>query len=292
MSAAQPASETARCGQALFVGRPNVGKSTLFNRILGAEYSAVSPKPQTTRGLLRGIKTAAGAQMICLDAPGHERRAFSTAMRRINRAARASFGEAVDVAVFVAEADDWREADAELLRSLTEALDCPRLLALNKIDRLSDADQQLPMLEKLSALEAFDELIPLSARRGVGVDRLEACLRRYLPERPHRFPADRRIDAERSFLIAERVREKIMRRTSGELPYITEVEVERLRRAGGGLLDASLRLSVAREGQKKILVGRDGRMLKSIGSAARRDLEALLGVKLMLRLHVRVDGER
>jgi GTP-binding protein Era len=282
---------TTRSGTIALLGRPNVGKSTLLNALLGEPVAITSPHPQTTRDAVRGILTAGDTQYVFVDTPGlHAPR--SKLGERMNRTAREEAREA-DALVLVAEApaepSAAAEADLALARGLEEV---PAILVLNKTDRLRDKRRLLPLIEAFSAAHRFAAIVPLSARRGEAVDRLLRELRELLPEQPFLFQPDTLSDQPVRFFVAEFVREQILRHTRQEVPHGVAVVVERFDEgAGGDLVRIDLAVHVAREAHKKILVGAQGRMMKSIGMAARARVERMLGKRVHLGLWVRTTPD-
>ena len=292
MMPAQPAdrSRKTRCGRVAIVGRPNVGKSTLLNCILGVKISITSRRPQTTRRRILGIKTCDEVQAIYLDTPGFHHAAARPANRRMNQAVAAAL-EGVHAIVLVSEGLQWHAEDEQVLERAREQTGTPLLLAINKVDTLAQRELLLPRLRSLAQREIFDEMVPLSARRGDNVERLEECILRHMPPGAHEFPPDSRTDGDEKFLAAEMVREKIVRQLGDELPYVAVVEVEHMAEQEG-MLHIHARIRVEREGQKVILIGRGGRRIKSIGTAARHDMEELFGLRVMLHLRVHADLAR
>jgi len=275
-----------RAGFVSLVGRPNVGKSTLLNRLLGHKIAIVSPRPQTTRNRIRGIRTLPGAQIVYVDTPGlHPPKGQ---LGRFMAATAAEALEGVDAAVFVADVTAPPEADDQALGAL-KAVTAPTLLALNKVDLVPDKRQLLPRLQAYAACHPFRELVPLSAADGTGVARLEALLIPLLPGGPPLYPADVLTDQPETFFVAEMVREKVFRLTRQEVPYATAVRVEELADRGEeGPVYVRAEIFVEQPSQKKIVIGERGAMLKRIGQAARRELEAFFGVPVYLDLWVRV----
>ena len=283
-----------RCGFVALLGRPNVGKSTLMNHLLGQKLSITSRKPQTTRYQVLGIHTLDSDQMIFVDTPGIHTEEPRALNRHMNREATTALRD-VDVVVFVVERDLWNEGDANVLEKLSH-LDCPVILVINKVDRMADPDQLLPHIEWLSQQYPFTEIVPVSALRSRNLDRLEKTIRGYLPESPHHFGADELTNRSSRFLAAELIREKITRQLGAELPYTMAVEIEAFEQEGRVLHINGLIL-VETKGQKKIVIGEQGARLRQIGKEAREDMEALFDQKVMLRLWVKVrkgwsDDER
>ena len=276
-----------RCGYVAIVGRPNVGKSTLLNHILGQKLSITSRKPQTTRHQLLGIKTEGDTQAIYVDTPGLHLRDEKAINRYMNRAASSALKD-VDLVLFLVDRDRWTDED-DLVLEKVKQVDCPVLLVVNKIDRLNDKSELLPLLEQLAEKHSFAEIVPVSALRGHNRDDLEAVIERYLPEGIHLFPEDQVTDRSERFLAAELVREKIMRQLGEEVPYAMTVEIEEFK-VSPRLIEISALILVERQGQKKILIGEKGSRLRQIGTEARKDMERAFDSKVMLRLWVKVKS--
>ncbi|WP_166251539.1 GTPase Era [Marinobacter salicampi] len=290
----QPENPDSRCGFVAIVGRPNVGKSTLLNHILGQKLSITSRKPQTTRHQVLGIKTEGPVQAIYVDTPGMHEEEPRALNRYMNRAATSAL-KGVDVVVFVIDQTHWTTADEMVLDKLSN-VPCPVILAINKVDKIENRNVLLPHLEMLSKKREFAEVIPLSALKGTNLEPLEKSVNRFLPQSVHFYPDDQITDRSERFLAAEMVREKITRQLGAELPYSVAVEIEEFRRDVKTLHISALIL-VEREGQKKIVIGDNGERLRSIGQDARIDMERLFDSKVMLRLWVKVkrgwaDSER
>lgn len=279
---------TTRCGLVALVGRPNVGKSTLLNHLLGQKISITSRKPQTTRHRLLGIHTEGETQTLYVDTPGLHRGHDSALNRYMNRAASTALRD-VDLVVMLVDRLRWTEDDDWILGKL-KRLDCPVILAINKVDLLPDRSALLPHLEALSRRFDFAEIVPLSALRGHNRSELAEIIQRYLPEGPWLFPEDQITDRSERFLAAELVREKITRQLGAEVPYAMTVEIEEFRREPR-ILHIRALILVERPGQKKIVIGSQGERLRSIGREARLDMERLFDQKVMLNLWVKVkDG--
>jgi GTP-binding protein Era len=277
----------ARCGYVAIVGRPNVGKSTLLNHILGQKISITSRKPQTTRHQVLGIKTEDNYQIIFVDTPGLQKDAGKAINRYMNRAASAAIRD-VDLVVFVVDRTAWTEEDSIVLEQIEQS-GLPTMLVVNKIDLLAEKAELLPHLQILATKAEFAAILPVSALRQHNVDALEEQILKLLPESVHFFPEDQITDRSQRFLAAEIVREKIMRQLGDELPYSIAVELEEFAQEGD-VLHISAVIFVERTGQKKILIGDKGSRLRSIGSDARRDMEGLFDSKVMLRLWVKVKS--
>lgn len=276
-----------RCGYVAIVGRPNVGKSTLLNHLLGHKLSITSRKPQTTRHRILGIVTTESAQTIYVDTPGihgEERKAIN---RYMNRAASSALKD-VDLVLFVVDGLKWTPDDELVLSKLKSSL-APVILVINKVDTLEKKDVLLPRIGELSSLHDFSEVIPVSALRDHNLDRLQALVAERLPQSPPYFRDDQITDRSSRFLAAECVREKIMRQLGDEVPYELTVEIEEFKQEGR-LKRISALVLVERDGQKAIVIGEGGQRLKRIGIEARQDMERLFGGKVMLSLWVKVKS--
>jgi len=279
--------DATRCGYVALVGRPNVGKSTLLNHLLGQKISITSRKPQTTRHRVLGIKTEDDVQIVYVDTPGlhkHEPKAIN---RYMNQAASQAIAD-VDVVVFVVDRLRWTEEDELVLEKLRHVR-APVVLAINKVDLLEDKETLLPALQTFAEKYPFAEIFPLSALRGHNLGGLEATIARLLPENPHFFPEDQITDRSQRFLAAELVREKVMRQLGEEVPYEITVEVESFQ-AQRGVLHIHALILVEREGQKKIVIGTSGERIRQIGAEARKDMEKMFEHKVMLKLWVKVKS--
>lgn len=276
-----------RCGFVAIVGRPNVGKSTLLNHILGQKLSITSRKPQTTRHQVLGIKTEGESQVIYVDTPGLHLKEEKALNRYMNRAASSAIKD-VDLVLFVVDRDRWTDDDELVLRNLKNA-QCPIVLVINKVDRLEDKGKILPLIESLQARHGFDDVVPVSALRGHNREELETVISRFLPENEHMYPEDQITDRSERFLASELVREKIMRQLGEEIPYSMTVEIEEFK-ASSRLLEISALILVERDGQKKIIIGEGGSRLRQIGTEARKDMEIAFDNKVMLRLWVKVKS--
>ncbi|OHC12014.1 MAG: GTPase Era [Pseudomonadales bacterium GWC1_66_9] len=276
-----------RCGYVAIVGRPNVGKSTLLNHILGQKLAITSRKPQTTRHNMLGIKTEDNVQAIYVDTPGLHKQNDKALNRYMNKTASAALKD-VDVVVFVVDRTRWTEEDQLVLERL-QYVQGPLLIAVNKADRLEDKTELLPHLEWLAQQLPNAEVVPISALHGQNLDTLERLVAERLPESEHFFPEDQITDRSSRFLAAELVREKIMRQLGAELPYQVTVEIEDFKQEGR-ILHIHALILVEREGQKKIIIGERGERIKRIGQEARQDMEVLFDSKVMLNLWVKVKG--
>ena len=281
----RPENPDSRCGFVAIVGRPNVGKSTLLNHILGQKLSITSRKPQTTRHQVLGIKTVGLSQAIYVDTPGMHEEEPRAINRYMNKAATSAL-KGVDVVVFVVDQLTWTTGDDLVLEKLS-SLTCPVILAVNKVDRIERRETLLPHLDMLSKKREFAEIIPLSALKEMNLEPLEETVGRFLPESVHFYPDDQITDRSERFMASEMVREKITRQLGAELPYSVAVEIEEFRQEEKTLHISALIL-VEREGQKKIIIGDKGERLRRIGQEARVDMERLFDGKVMLRLWVKV----
>lgn len=279
-----------RCGYAGIVGRPNVGKSTLLNHLMGTKLSITSRKPQTTRINLIGISTRDQTQIIFVDTPGLLSLGPDPSGRKINRymsnQAMAAVAD-VDLAVLLVDARGWTEADETVL-TLIKREDVTAICGINKIDRLVRKDLLLPLINEIQDKHAFEAIIPMSALHRQGLDDLSIEIARLMPEGPHLFDSDALTDRPLVFLVAEAIREKLMRQLGDELPHRTTVVVERYD-AGEILTEVDAVIYVERQSQKAIVIGRGGKRLKAIGQEARGNIEDLAGGKVMLNLWVKVQ---
>ncbi len=275
-----------RCGYVAVVGRPNVGKSTLVNHILGQKISITSSKPQTTRHRILGIKSTDHAQVIYVDTPGIHEQAKRAMNRYMNRVATASLQD-VDLTIFVVEALRWTAEDEAVLEKLRQTK-APVLLLVNKVDTVTDKEQLLPFLQELAEEKIFTEIIPVSATRRTNIARVEQVVEKLLPGQPPVYPPDQLTDRSERFLAAEIVREKLMRRLGQELPYALTVEIEKFTPDDSGLIEISAIIWVERSSHKGIVIGKGGKQLKKVGEQARKDMELLFGRKVFLQLWVKV----
>lgn len=275
-----------RCGSVAIVGRPNVGKSTLLNALIDAPLSIVTARAHTTRQRILGIANPTGGQILYLDTPGLQRIAKRAINRSLNRAVHGAVADA-DVAVQVVVAGKWDDEDAAVHATLAQR-QIPRLLVVNKVDELKDKTLLLPYVESLTAERAWDEVFLVSARRRTGLAEVERAILARLPEGEARYDTETFTDRSERFLVAERVREQLMRQLGEELPYATTVEIEKFEDRPDGITEIAAVVWVERDGQKAIVIGAGGRRAKAIGTAARRDIEALLERRVFLKLWVRV----
>ncbi|HON58344.1 MAG TPA: GTPase Era [Smithella sp.] len=278
-----------RSGFIGIVGRPNVGKSTLFNAILGDKISIITPKPQTTRNRITGIKNYPDAQLIFLDTPGiHQPK--TPLNRAMVQTARETIGS-VDVLLMLIEANAGAHPqDLFLIESLGQ-IKVPVILAMNKID-VMEKKFLLPLMDQFRKLYEYQEIFPISALTGYGVDELLSAVKDMLPEGPKYYPDDIQTDATERFIAAEFIREKITLHTKQEIPYSTAVEIDSFTEdEAKNVIHIRATINVERDSQKAIVIGRKGAMLKTIGTEARKDMENLFGAKVFLELFVRVRKE-
>jgi len=283
-----------RCGYVAIVGRPNVGKSTLLNRILGQKISITSKKPQTTRHQILGIKTENDAQVVYVDTPGLHLKEHKAINRYMNKAASDSLKH-VDVVVFIVDRTRWTDEDQFVFDKVQKAK-APVILVVNKVDQAQSKNDLLPHIQMLAEKHSFNEIIPVSAKQGHNIPELEKLIDGFLPKNIHYFPEDQITDRSQRFLASEIVREKIMRQLGEELPYSVTVEIEEFKQVKH-ILNISALILVERNGQKKIVIGEKGEQIKIIGRDARKDMEKLFDSKIMLNLWVKVkrgwsDDER
>lgn len=281
----QPKESAFHVGTVALVGRPNVGKSTLMNALVGCSLSIVSRRPQTTRHRILAVAHLPTGQIIFVDTPGMHAGGKRAMNRYMNRAAAGAL-TGVDLACLVLEAGTWRPDDERALRAIKEA-DVPCVAVLNKVDRHKDKSKLLPWLQELSARHPFRALLPVSAEKGVGLEDLGRVLLAQLPEGEPQFAEDEITDRSERFLVGEMIREQLMRQLGDELPYSSTVEIEQYREEGR-LVRVSAVIWVEREGQKAIVVGAGGQQMRAIGQSARMSIERLLDRKVYLQLWCKV----
>jgi GTP-binding protein Era len=277
-----------RFGYVSIVGRPNVGKSTLLNQILGQKVSIVTAKPQTTRQRLAGIKTTSQGQVVYVDTPGIHHSAKRALNRYMNRVAQASFRD-VDLVMFLVEAGHWSRQDAFVARAL-RSVDVPVMLVLNKIDLIPDKESLLAFIDENFRGEVYDSIMMISAKNGSGVDELEKRVLSKLPFSRPFYDEDQFTDRSERFLAAEMIREQLTLRLHQELPYALTVQIEEFKRKDEMLTIGAI-IWVERDSQKQITIGKNGTVLKHVGSKARIVLEELFGEKIFLRLWVKVSRD-
>lgn len=276
------------CGLVAIVGRPNVGKSTLLNNLLGQKVSITSRKPQTTRHRIMGIHTEDKHQTVYVDTPGlhiEEKRAIN---RLMNRAAASSIRD-VEMAIFVVEGTRWTDDDEMVLNKLKQGK-VNVMLVVNKIDKVEDKDTLLPHLQWLGEKHDFAQIIPVSAKKNTGLDQVQQVVSAALPASEFYFPEDYITDRSQRFMVAEIVREKLMRFMGDELPYSVTVEIEQFKWQPNGIWHINALILVERETQKRMVIGNKGEKLKTIGREARKDIEFLLDNKVFLELWVKVKS--
>jgi len=279
---------TTYSGMVAIVGRPNVGKSTILNRLLGQKVSITSRKPQTTRHRIMGIDTVDKRQAVYVDTPGlHtvEKRAIN---RLMNRAATSSLND-VFLVLFVVEGTRWTEDDELVLNKIKQS-NLPSWLIVNKTDKVSDRSELLDTMQTLSEKHEFEKILPVSAKQGKQIDELRELVLSSLPESDFYFPEDYITDRSSRFMAAEIIREKLMRFTGDELPYSITVEIEQFKLTASGVYHIHGLILVERETQKRMVIGKGGTHIKTMGAEARKDMEALFDNKVFLELWVKVKS--
>ena len=284
-----PPASPRRCGLIAIVGRPNVGKSTLLNALVGQKVSITSRKAQTTRHRITGIRTQGASQFVFVDTPGFQTQHGAALNRTLNRTVRGVLAD-VDVVLFVVEAGRFDADDARVLALMPPAGEGARpvILVANKLDAVRRRADLAPWLQAMPERYAFAEFVPLSARKAADSERLLSIVEPYLPEQPWLHDEEALTDRSERFLAAELVREKLFRLTGDELPYTSTVVIDKFEEEAGGLRRISASIIVEREAHKGIVIGNGGERLKRIGAQARVELEALLGGKVFLELWVKV----
>lgn len=269
------------------MGRPNVGKSTLLNYLLGQKLSITSRKPQTTRHRIIGIKTKKNTQLVYVDTPGLHFGNKRALHRQLNRSAR-SIVQDMDVIVLLVEALQWREED-ELALNTCKKSNAPIVLAINKVDLVQDKDRLLPYVKDVSEKHSFADVVPISASKGFQTELLEEIIEKYLPVSEPIYAEDQLTDRSSKFVAAEMIREKLVRQLGDELPYTTTVEIEKYEETGK-LLKIYAVIWVERSNQKAIVIGKQGDRIKKIGKAAREELERFFDKKVYLKTWVKVKS--
>jgi len=282
------------CGYVAILGRPNVGKSTLLNKLIGQKLSITSRKPQTTRHQIIGIKTTEHAQIVYVDTPGINKSGDIALHRYLNKAAKSIVPD-MHVILFVIEALRWTDDDEIVLNTLSQA-ECPIILTVNKVDKIKDKDELLPFLQSVAQKANFAEVLPVSATKAVQINELEREIIRHLPASEAYYPEDQFTTRSSRFMASEIIREKVIRLLGDELPYVTSVEIEKYDDQPK-LLKLHALIWVERENQKPIVIGKKGEMLKRIGTQARQALEKFFDKKVHLQTWVKVrsgwsDDER
>lgn len=278
---------TTRCGTIAIIGRPNVGKSTLLNKILGEKLSITSAKPQTTRHQILGVKTQQNTQWVYIDTPGLHQQTEHRLSRSLVREAINALTK-VDVIGFVIEADRWTTEDEAILQRLKQQ-EHPVILIVNKVDKIKDKARLLPFLHACYEKMSFIAVIPLSAQKGDNIEALEKTIAEQLPFADFAYPADQYTDRNQRFLAAEFIREKLMRTLYKELPYWLTVVIEEFTEEKK-LIKISAVILTKRPGQKAIIIGKKGELLKKVGTEARLDMEQCFGKKVYLNVWVKVKA--
>jgi len=274
-----------RCGFTAIVGRPNVGKSTLLNRIIGQKLAITSHKPQTTRHSILGVKTDPGGQIVYVDTPGLHTRGNQPMNKYLNRTARSALAD-VDLLLFMVEALRWTDEDESVLKIISKyGQKC--ILIVNKVDKIKQKQELLPFLSEISEKYKFSEVIPLSALSGANVSELEQKVLAAMPEGDNIYPEDQLTDRSERFFAAEFVREQLTQRYAQEIPYALTVEIEKFE-VVKELYRIHALIWVEREGQKTIIIGKNGEGLKEVAMQARKEMEKFFGHKVYLRVWVKV----
>jgi len=286
MNVRDPGSQdTLPCGYAALVGRPNVGKSTLLNRLLGQKMAITSHKPQTTRHRILGVKTSEEGQIVYIDTPGIHRRGDKAMNRYLNRTAHTALQE-VDLILFVCQAMAWNKEDEKVLRTIAEA-GIPCIAVVNKVDTVKPKEALLLFLSELADRHEFLEVIPVSAKSGSNIELLDKHVLANMPEGWLIFPEDQITDRSERFFAAELLREQLIRRYHRELPYSVTVEIEKFEEEPGRYVIGAV-IWVERESQRKILLGRQGQAMKEAASAARRQMAAFFDTRVHLDVWIKV----
>lgn len=282
-------SRTPHCGFVAIVGRPNVGKSTLLNQLLGQKVSITSKKPQTTRHRIVGVDTKENCQIIYVDTPGLHTEEKKAINRLMNRVASSTLGD-VELIIFVVEGMYWTKDDEMIVNKLKNSA-VPVLLAINKIDNVADKTRFLPHITMLNEQMHFLDIVLISAKNNEGVDTIISIVKQHIPEGVHHFPEDYITDRSQRFMASEIIREKLIRFLGDELPYSVTVEIERFVVNQHGGYDIYGLIFVEREGQKKIVIGNKGQKIKQIGIEARRDMQAFFDKRVYLELWIKVKSD-
>lgn len=274
-----------RCGYVAIVGRPNVGKSTLLNRLIGQKLAITSHKPQTTRHSILGVKTLLSGQVIYVDTPGIHQRGEHAMNRYLNRTAKSVLVD-VDLLLFVVEAGRWTPEDGAVLELIRQS-EVPALLVVNKVDRVEDKESLLPFISELAEKHSFQEVVPLSAQTGKNVRALEELVLAAMPKGENIFPEDQLSDRPERFFAAELIREQLTRRYAKEIPYALTVEIERFEETKN-LYRINAIIWVERPGQKNIIIGKKGEAIKAMATQARIEMEKFFGKKVHLEVWVKI----
>lgn len=275
-----------KCGTVAIVGRPNVGKSTLLNHILGVKLAITSRKAQTTRHRLLGIHTTEDTQFLFVDTPGFQQKHLNALNKGLNKTVTQVLSE-VDVVLFVIEPMKLGDADRQVLKLLSDKT--PTILVVNKLDLMGDKGNLLPLIQDFDLEFPFAEIVPVSAKKTLNIDELLSTIRKYLPEQPAIYAEDELTDKNERFLASEILREKVFRFSGDELPYSVAVEIEKFETVGK-LRRIFCAVIVDKESQKPMLIGKGGEKLKQISTEARIDMEKLFGGKVYLEVWVKVKG--
>lgn len=288
--------DESRCGLVAIIGRPNVGKSTLLNHLVGQKVSITARKPQTTRHRIMGIHSYGQTQAIYVDTPGMHTNAKKALNKQLNRIAFNALKE-VDVVLFVVAGTRWVADDDWIVQKLTD-IQTPVILLINKIDLVREKNSLMPHIQKLSEKMTFADVIPMAAISGHNVETVDKCVAKYLPVGEHLFPDDQLTDRTERFFVSEIIREKLIRYLGQEIPHSIAISLDQFEvRKDKNIRDISATIWVEREGQKKIVVGEGGAVLKKIGTLARKELEEYFEQKVFIQLWVKVkrgwsDDER
>ncbi|APZ48722.1 GTPase Era [Jeotgalibaca sp. PTS2502] len=270
------------------IGRPNVGKSTLLNRIVGQKVAIMSDTPQTTRNKIQGVVTTDQAQMVFIDTPG-----IHKPKHRLNdfmlQSAYSTFNE-VDIVLFMVNAEEKRGAGDNFIMERLKNIRTPKFLIINKIDKINP-ESLLEIITDYTSVQEFDEVIPISATNGNNIESMLETIQNYLPEGPQYYPADQVTDHPEYFIVSEFIREKVLQLTRDEIPHSVAVVVESMQRNENNKIHVHATIVVDRASQKGMIIGKGGKMLKEIGTRARRDIEVMLGDKIFLELWVKVQRD-
>lgn len=274
-----------KCGYVSIIGQPNVGKSTLLNKILDKKISITSRKSQTTRNNIIGVKTLKNAQLIFLDTPGIHSQSKKTLNKYLNKSAKSVFEDS-DILLFLIQRNKLTAQDKSIISEFKNS-NVKTICAINKIDQIADKNSLLPLINELAMEHSFNDIVPISALKGNGVDNLVNVLESHLPFNPYFYPSDHNFNQHSNFFISELIREKITRIMGDEIPYEVYVEVEK-NEVIDNRLEIDIVIYVAKSSQKSIVIGKDGEQLKKIGTATRKELQKIFNKKVMLRSWVKV----
>jgi GTPase len=278
-----------RTGHVSIIGRPNVGKSTLLNKLIAQKLSIVSRKPQTTRWNLLGIKSTSDHQVIYIDTPGLQMKPKLALNRHMNKEVSNSLNH-IDIILFVIEAMKWNELDENVLSILHNASSKPIFLIINKVDNVADKNQLLSFIDSISNKIHFNEVIPVSAVKDIGIEELESLIEINLPIAPPLYPEEQITDRNERFFAAEFIREKLISRLSDELPYRLSITIDDFKEKNN-VIHIHACIWVEKKGQKSIVIGKNGTVLKAVGQAARQDLEEMFDKKVNLKTWVKVKNK-